>query len=135
MISKSYSHSSTSTSSLSRFNFNFRSSMNTSSINIENDIIDDPYESEIEIVRPKSLWFRFCKWFQSREKLKYRPRKKSTDEVHFKRLFQAKSNLGQTKEEKIIVSTYKLHTYFMFFSVKMLNYLLIKLLNITQFDD
>ena len=104
MISESYSHSSTSTSSLSRFNFNFKSSMNTSSINMENDINDDPYESEIEIVRPKSLWFRFLKCFQSREKLKYRPRKKSIDEVHFKRLFQAKSNLGQTKEEKIFVS-------------------------------
>ena len=86
---------------------------------MENDINDEPYESEIEIVRPKSPWFRFWKWFQSREKLKYRPRKKSIDEVHFKRLFQAKSNLGQPKEEKIFVSTYKLSIYyFMFFSLK-----------------
>ena len=92
--------------------------MNTSSINMENDINDEPYESEIEIVRPKSIWFRFWKWFQSREKLKYRPRKKSIDEVHFKRLFQAKSNLGQTKEEKIFVSTYLQTIYFMFFSLK-----------------
>jgi len=74
---------------------------------MENDINDDPYESEIEIVRPKSLWFRFLKCFQSREKLKYRPRKKSIDEVHFKRLFQAKSNFGQTKEEKIFMKWWK----------------------------
>ena len=85
---------------------------------MENDINDEPYESEIEIVRPKSLWFRFWKCFQSREKPKYRPRKKSIDEVHFKRLFQAKSNLGQTKEEKIFVSTYLQTIYFMFFSLK-----------------
>ena len=79
---------------------------------MKNDITNPNEYSEIvdkseNVVRQKSHWLRFCKWFQSRDKLKYRPRRKPTNEVHFKRLFQAKSNsdFGQTKEEKIVVST------------------------------